>query len=118
MGLFSSIKKEFKRAGRSIEKEAKRVGRRFDDELQREIDDVSKAASFGLIDRKAARQMEKEAKRARKEEQRIQKQQRRLSLIEDAEFASQIAERGRIAERGGRVGLLTGRGGERGSLLA
>jgi len=109
MGLFSSIKKEFRRAGRSIKSE-----------LAREVKDVTKAGSLGFLDIQKIEQSISKKKRLEKEAreaaEKIQKKQRQSSLLREAELTGELALRKRSTGKGGRLGILT-RSGEAGSLL-
>ena len=106
MGLFSSIGKQIKRAGRD-----------FDKEFNRELSDVVNIGTLGTVNLAQIKKLKKEEERNRAEQKKIQAKQRRSSILDDAEFSNELALRKNISKKGGRVGLLT-RSGEAGSLLA
>jgi len=116
MGLFSSIRDEFKRAGRSLEKETGRGLGKIEAEAFRHISDITRLTTLGIINPNEIKRDRKQQKKAEKAAKKAQTKQKRAALIEQAELQDELAQRGATAKRGGRLSLLSS--GESGSLLA
>ena len=110
-GIGSALKK----LGRSFEKETKRALRSTEKEAFREVSDIVKVSTLGILDPNEIKRLGKQQKALAAQAEKEQLKRKRLSLVEQAKLQDEIAQRGATRARGGRFSLLSG--GEQGLLV-